>query len=211
MAGPRINLEEELRLLKRIDELQKRLKNTPSDSEEYEKLSLELKNVQCEYNQLPKYQEEILLESLADSGIDEKKELRPTKTSTAGIILASIAGILVFLSVVILFTTLLSIIFALLMQIEIVAIVVDFFVRIPIDATLFASIDASIFICAYIVSKETMQRISKYSPIPLLVVGIVLLAMYIPSAILAIIAKSAIIVKIYGIIAGICFIKTSRN
>lgn len=64
MAGPQINLEEELRLLKRIDELHRKLKNTSPDSEEYEKISVELKNAKREYNQLPKYQEDILLESL---------------------------------------------------------------------------------------------------------------------------------------------------
>ena len=79
MAGTRINEMEELRLLKRINELQKRLKNTPSDSEEYEKLSLELKNVQCDYNQLPKYQEEILLKSL---DLNEKNDNTQNTKST---------------------------------------------------------------------------------------------------------------------------------
>lgn len=126
-------------------------------------------------------------------------------------------GILIFLAIVILLGTLLSVIVSLLMQIKIVEIAVRFFVTLPIshgwaireETALFATIGVFAYLYAYIISQLAMDRISRDSPIPLLVAGIAILVIYIPSTILAIIAKSAIWADIYGTIAGICFIRES--
>lgn len=62
MAGSEIDAKEELReelqLLRIANDLELKLRKLSPDSEEYEKLSLELKNVQRKYNQLPRYQEQ---------------------------------------------------------------------------------------------------------------------------------------------------------
>lgn len=228
MADLGIYEKEELRLLRIANDLELKLRKLSPDSEEWAALKLEAEEASLKWREyherrvssdFSNIQEPLLhiSEPPDELYITPTVQHDPSKSSTIRIVAASIVGVLIFFAISILLGMLIVTIVALLMQIKIIEIAIRFFVTLPVsngwyineETALYAVIGVFAYSFAYFISEAVMDRISRDNPIPLLVAGIALLVIGIPSAIMAIIIKSTIWADIYCIIAGICFVKKS--
>ncbi|MBO5700931.1 MAG: hypothetical protein J6S71_00670 [Clostridia bacterium] len=115
-------------------------------------------------------------------------------------IFASLSGILVFFVIVLLLGAAISVLTSVLSKIRILEVLLYS----PIGSL---CLPMPSFFSAFFGANYVIEKIEKDNYLPYLIVGIVLLVVYIPSGIITLLANSPSLADLFGIGAGVLFIK----